>query len=120
MEHGTADSILCLATSHRNPANPLRRAGRLHALHGAEYGLQAAALHGALREPGMRGGFLAVLRDVQLFVEWLDAEPGPLLVEATLESSDTRALSYRFRIATREGAGLLHGWGMVVRETVPA
>ena len=48
----TAERIVCRAVSHLDPANPLRRAGGLHALCGAEYALQAAALHGALLADG--------------------------------------------------------------------
>ena len=43
-----AAGIACRAVSHLDPANPLRQHGRLGAICGIEYGLQAAALHGAL------------------------------------------------------------------------
>ena len=42
-------SITCVTNTHRDPANPLRRDGRLSALHAFEYGAQAAAVHGGLR-----------------------------------------------------------------------
>ena len=42
-------SITCITNTHRDPANPLRRDGRLSALHAFEYGAQAAAVHGGLR-----------------------------------------------------------------------
>ena len=42
------DSITCLASSHRDANNPLRRGGRLHAVAGVEYAAQAMALHGSL------------------------------------------------------------------------
>ena len=38
-------SIVCFTNTHRDPANPLRRAGRLSAVHAFEYGAQAAAIH---------------------------------------------------------------------------
>jgi predicted hotdog family 3-hydroxylacyl-ACP dehydratase len=44
----SAEDIVCGASSHLLPDNPLRRDGRLGAICGIEYGLQAAALHGAL------------------------------------------------------------------------
>jgi len=44
----SAAEITCTASSHLAPRNPLRRDGRLGAICGIEYGLQAAALHGAL------------------------------------------------------------------------
>ena len=60
-----ADSVICSTSTHRSPGTPLRRAGRLAALHLAEYGAQAMAVHGGLNgnaaralshaEEGMRG-----------------------------------------------------------------
>src|SRR6059058_4587817 len=43
------ESIVCTTNTHRDEANPLRRDGRLSALHALEYGAQAAAIHGGLR-----------------------------------------------------------------------
>ena len=42
-------SIACISHTHRDVANPLRREGRLSAVHAFEYGAQAAAVHGGLR-----------------------------------------------------------------------
>jgi len=42
-------SIVSITNTHRDPANPLRRQGRLSAVHAFEYGAQAAAVHGGLR-----------------------------------------------------------------------
>src|SRR6201982_1456603 len=42
-------SIVCVSNTHRDPENPLRRQGRLSAVHAFEYGAQAAAVHGGLR-----------------------------------------------------------------------
>ena len=41
-------SIVCISNTHRDPANPLRRQGRLSAVHAFEYGAQTAAVHGGL------------------------------------------------------------------------
>src|SRR5881398_1435622 len=43
------ESIVCTTNTHRDEANPLRRDGRLSALHALEYAAQAAAIHGGLR-----------------------------------------------------------------------
>ncbi len=57
------DAISCRATSHLDPANPLRSRGRLPAVAGIEYALQAAAVHGALRGGAPQPpGYLAALR----------------------------------------------------------
>src|SRR2546430_10589918 len=42
-------SIVSITNTHRDPANPLRRQGRLSAVHAFEYGAQAAAVHGGSR-----------------------------------------------------------------------
>src|SRR2546429_9635671 len=42
-------SIMSVSNTHRDPANPLRRQGRLSAVHAFEYGAQAAAVHGGFR-----------------------------------------------------------------------
>src|SRR5207248_11646950 len=46
------ESVVCTSETHRDPSNPLRRDGRLSALHAYEYGAQAAAGHGGLRGRG--------------------------------------------------------------------
>ena len=80
--------IVCLTETHRDPANPLRRQGRLSVIHAVEYGGQAAAVHGALRarKAGDTAppGYLAALREVRWFAGELDAVAAPLEVVARL------------------------------------
>ena len=65
--------IACAARSHLDPANPLRRAGRLSTLCGLEYAFQAAALHGALRDGRPQlAGYVASLRDIAIRAARLD------------------------------------------------
>jgi predicted hotdog family 3-hydroxylacyl-ACP dehydratase len=125
--------ITCGASSHLSPDNPLRRNGRLGAICGIEYGLQAAALHGALvhslPRPNLRPaaahaesdifgppgpGFLAALRDVTLHVDRLDDQRfGVLRVTAKPElQADTGAI-YRFVVASEAGAPLVEGRGTI-------
>src|SRR4051794_38418660 len=69
-------SIVSISNTHRDPANPLRRYGRLSAVHAFEYGAQAAAVHGGLRARAAGTvappGYLAALRDGRLHVTRLD------------------------------------------------
>jgi predicted hotdog family 3-hydroxylacyl-ACP dehydratase len=94
--------IRCVAGSHRDPANPLRRAGTLSSVHALEYGAQAMAAHGGLlaRRAGSRleGGFLAAARDVRLNVARLDEVAQPLIVEAERMLADGGNLIYGFRL----------------------
>src|SRR5947199_10405204 len=81
------ESIVCFTNTHRDPANPLRRAGRLSAVHAFEYGAQAAAIHGGLRARSAgttaAPGYLAALRDGRLQVARLDYIHLPLRICAT-------------------------------------
>lgn len=82
--------------------HPLCRQGRLHALHLAEYGAQAAAVHAALtrRDTGddaPRGGMIVGLRDVRLAVEFVD-DGAELDVHAVCLAADAAAAQYGFRV----------------------
>src|SRR5213596_1762468 len=78
------ESIVCTTNTHRDEANPLRRDGRLSALHALEYGAQAAAIHGGLRARAAGATappcYLAALRDAHLHVARLDDLASPLEV----------------------------------------
>ena len=80
-------SIACVSNTHRDPANPLRRQGRLSAVHAFEYGAQAAAIHGGLRARAAGTmappGYLAALRNGRLHVTRLDYIHLPLRISAT-------------------------------------
>jgi predicted hotdog family 3-hydroxylacyl-ACP dehydratase len=112
--------ILCRATSHLAPDNPLRRQGRLGAACGIEYGLQAAALHGALRAldagaPPPPPGWFAALRRVELRVHRLDvAAFGPLAVSARLEGAQPGGMVYGFVVRAATGRLLLCGRASIV------
>jgi predicted hotdog family 3-hydroxylacyl-ACP dehydratase len=75
-------SIVCISNTHRDPANPLRRNGRLSSVHAFEYGAQAAAVHGGLRARAADvmppPGYLAALRDARLYAMRLDDIASPL------------------------------------------
>jgi predicted hotdog family 3-hydroxylacyl-ACP dehydratase len=104
--------IECLATSHLDPANPLRRDGSLGGIAGVEYGLQAMALHGALRGGGVAQppGYLARLAEVELRVARLDDPSiGTLVVRARLELAQASGTIYRFEIQSADGRDLLSG-----------
>ncbi|WP_243040342.1 phosphotransferase [Dyella sedimenti] len=83
--------------------HPLRGALGLHAVHLAEYGAQAMALHGALLVRGRgveaaRPGRLVGLRDVELWIEYVDAGHGRLDVHAERLYADSGGAQYAFRV----------------------
>lgn len=96
-------SITCLTDTHRDPANPLRREGRLSVLHAIEYGAQAAAIHGALcaRAAGRTAspGYLIALRDARWSVAELDGIAAPLEVIARPLLGDTGSWIYAIQIS---------------------
>jgi predicted hotdog family 3-hydroxylacyl-ACP dehydratase len=96
-------SIVCTSDTHHDPANPLRRDGRLSAVHAFEYGAQAAAVHGGLRARSAGEiappGYLAALRDANLHMMRLDDIPLPLQVYACRLFGDNVNTVYECRIS---------------------
>jgi predicted hotdog family 3-hydroxylacyl-ACP dehydratase len=98
--HWDERSIVCMSNTHRDPANPLRRQGRLSAVHAFEYGAQAAAIHGGLRARAAGAiaapGYLAALRDGRLHAKRLDRIHLPLCICATHLFGDGANTVYEF------------------------
>jgi predicted hotdog family 3-hydroxylacyl-ACP dehydratase len=97
-------SIICMTDTHRDPANPLRRDGRLSAVHAFEYAAQAAAVHGGLRAR-LAGaiaplGYLAALRDARLHVTRLDDFGSPLQIYACRLFGEAANTVYQCRVFT--------------------
>jgi predicted hotdog family 3-hydroxylacyl-ACP dehydratase len=96
-------SIVCITNTHRDPDNPLRRDGRLSAVHAFEYGAQAAAVHGGLRARSVgttaAPGYLAAMREGRLHVTRLDHVHLPLSIRATRLFGDRANTVYEFFIS---------------------
>jgi predicted hotdog family 3-hydroxylacyl-ACP dehydratase len=95
-------SITCVSNTHRDPANPLRRDGRLSAVHAFEYGAQAAAVHGGLRARSVGAtappGYLAALRDARLHAAHLDDITSPLQICADRLFGNSANTIYECRV----------------------
>jgi len=104
--------IVCATFSHRSPANPLRRDGALAALHLAEYGAQAMAVHGGLHSAGeaARGGMLVAIRDLTLKVARLDDIEAELTLRAVKLVANAQGRVYSF---TASAGGRELGGGRV-------
>lgn len=112
------ETIHAASTSHARADNPLRGARGLHAIHLAEYGAQAMAVHSALlaRRQGAttpRAGRLVSLRDVRLFAEYVERLDGRLDVHAQCLAADAGSAQYAFRVEHR-GRLLLSGRAAVI------
>jgi predicted hotdog family 3-hydroxylacyl-ACP dehydratase len=96
-------SIVCTSKTHRDRANPLRREGRLSAVHAFEYAAQAAAVHGGLRARlvGVTAppGYLAALRDARLYVTRLDDVASPLQICAYRLFGEAANTVYECRVS---------------------
>ena len=108
-------SIVCRASSHHAPDNPMAVDGYLDAICGVEYAAQAMAVHGGLIGDGHRptAGYLASLRDVVCTVERLDMLQGDLVVTAALLVAEIGRGIYRFSL-TCDGGAVLSGRAAVV------
>lgn len=100
------ERIHAISHSHKHADHPLRGADGLHAVHLAEYGAQAMAVHGALcaranGETQARPGRLVSLRDVSLEVEYVHALNGRLDVHAECLYADSSGAQYAFRVEHR-------------------
>ncbi len=111
-------AIHAISTSHARADNPLRSAQGLHAIHLAEYGAQAMAVHGALLarrqgETTPREGRLVSLRDMRLLVVYVDQLDGRLDVHAQCLTADGGSAQYAFRVEHR-GDVLVSGRAAVI------
>ncbi|WP_049620777.1 phosphotransferase [Frateuria defendens] len=110
--------VHAIALGHADAAHPLRGSHGLHAVHLAEYGAQASAVHGALRarargEETVRPGRLVSLRELVLAVEYVDALDGRLDVHAACLYADESGAQYAFRVEHR-GRVLASGRAAVI------
>ena len=97
------ESIVCIANTHRDISNPLRRDGQLSAVHALEYGAQAAAIHGGLRARAAGTTappcYLAALRGAHLHVARLDDLASPFEVCARRLFGDAGNTIYQCSIS---------------------
>ena len=110
--------IHAVSESHALADHPLRSERGLHAVHLAEYGAQAMAVHGALlaRSRGVehaRPGRLVSLRDVARDAEYEDPSLGRLDVHAESLYADDTGAQYAFRVE-QGGRVLVSGRAAVI------
>lgn len=94
-----ATSIHAVGERHALSEHPLRGPAGLHAVHLAEYGAQASAVHAALLgETAGREGRLVSLREVLLAVEYVDLAGGRLDIHAHRLAADGLGAQYRYEV----------------------
>jgi len=102
-------TLHAVSGGHARADQPLRGPAGLHAVHLAEYGAQATAVHGALRARAAgagpaRPGMLVSLRDVQLAVTYVDPDAGNLHVHVQCLYADDAGAQYLFRVAQADAS----------------
>lgn len=111
------ERIRCTASSHTDPANPMRSGNLLPALAGIEYAAQAMAVHGGLSGAAggerPRAGFLVALRDVVCRRERLDDLGEALDISAVRVMGDAARVIYEFSVRAG-GMDILSGRATVV------
>lgn len=104
--------ILARTRAHQSPANPLRHAGRLAAVHLVEFGAQAMASHGALRARAAgqapASALLVAVRQFEAAVDYIDDLEGPLDIRATELLAAPTGWQYEFE-ATHAGVRIACG-----------
>ncbi|WP_133500192.1 phosphotransferase [Cognatilysobacter terrigena] len=112
-----ARRIVVQAFDHGDAGHPLRHRDRLHAVHLAEYGAQAMAVHGGLRgrDAGLapRPGLLVALRGVVLHRDRIDDLDGPLDGEAEVLVDSETGAQYAF-VIRHCGATIAEGRAAVI------
>jgi predicted hotdog family 3-hydroxylacyl-ACP dehydratase len=112
-----ASTLHARTASHRRADNPLRDGAQLRAVHLAEYGAQAMAVHGALCAQAAGGaaqpGFLVSLRGVRFAVARIDDLAGDLDVYGEKLLDNGSSWQYAFRIE-HEGNVIAEGRAAVM------
>jgi predicted hotdog family 3-hydroxylacyl-ACP dehydratase len=102
VERWDREHIVAATTRHRTADNPLRKDGRLAAVHLAEFGAQTMALHGGLlnRADGIapKPALLVSVRDLSTTRDFIDDLPGELEVTARVLLASAAGFQYSFEV----------------------
>jgi predicted hotdog family 3-hydroxylacyl-ACP dehydratase len=97
-----AGGIVAATTRHRAADNPLRRDGRLAAVHLVEFAAQAVAIHGGLRNAAdgkpPQPGLLVSVRDVQTTRDHIEDLPEEIEIEARALMINDASWQYAFNV----------------------
>jgi predicted hotdog family 3-hydroxylacyl-ACP dehydratase len=100
--HWDDTKIVVATTLHRSPTNPLRRKGRLAAVHLAEFGAQAMAIHGGLKDRVANRvplpALLVAVRDLVVTRDYIDDLSGELEIAASMLSANRGSWQYSFSV----------------------
>ena len=105
-------AISCIARSHLDPHNPLRRDDVLESICGVEYAAQAMAIHIRLTNPDenmeRKMGYVGAIRDMTMHASRLDELSNDLEITASVLITQGANYMYTFRL-TALGEDVLKG-----------
>lgn len=116
------NGIECIASSHRDPNNPLRHLNCLPAHVAIEYAAQAAGVHGGLLNQQLNPdapaqmGYLAVVSNLHWQMQRLDDLPGDLEIHARRTAVTPGGRAYHVEIRHR-GQSIMSGDLVIALET---
>lgn len=100
--HWDREHIVAATARHRAADNPLRKDGRLAAVHLAEFGAQTMAIHGGLlnRADGIapKPALLVSVRDFTSSCDFVDQLPGELQITARVLMASAAGFQYSFEV----------------------
>jgi len=110
-------------TRHHAPDNPLRRDGRLAAVHLAEFAAQAMAIHGGLKTVAAGGApqpaLLVSVRDLRVQRDYIDDLAGELIIVARILLANTGNWQYEF-VVRHAGESIATGRVAAIANKPPA
>ncbi|AVP99788.1 phosphotransferase [Ahniella affigens] len=116
----SAERILLEADAPHPSAHPLARSVGVAAVHLAEFGAQAMAVHGGLLAAAQGGranpGLLVSLRDLVLASDRIEVVQGALQTEASVLAVGPGSWQYQFQVC-QSGQLLASGRAMVMLKT---
>jgi predicted hotdog family 3-hydroxylacyl-ACP dehydratase len=113
------NEIDCIATSHRDPGNPLRHLECLPAHVAIEYAAQTAGVHGGLLNRQLHPdapaqmGYLAVVSNLHWQVDRLDDLPGQLEIHARRTAVTPGAALTMWRYGIRANPSCTAIWSLL-------
>ena len=117
------ESIVAATTRHRAVDNPLRRDGRLAAVHLAEFGAQTMAIHGGLLNEAdgkpWQPALLVSVRDLAVTRDFVDDLPGEIEITARVLLATPANFQYEFAVR-HDGSTIASGRVAAMAYELPA
>lgn len=95
-------TLTACAISHQDKLNPLMLDGKIATINGVEYAAQAMAVHGSFLSEKTQSGYIATVRNIELFTPYLPQNNLPLIINVEQLMSDKNGFTYQFQIQCKQ------------------